>query len=225
MKRPLLVIDFDGTLYGEDDPYWRCAQLIATELPETCQQEFSHAVFDHFAGQQHVVDGDNWSATFQLAERYGADRATVRAALAATQAEMVAGLCPITVSDAVRLFLQEVRPHAVLVLMSNTEGAVVNALVDNLGLRDAFHEIVTDAGKPSGLVSGVEHWGKTCGQVAMLGDNYRTDIEPARAAGWNTGHISRRRYFPGPATWQGQSLEDLLPPVRQWIEDAAFHRE
>lgn len=217
MKQPLLIIDFDGTLYGGDEPYWRCAEVIAEGLAEARQQDFWRAVFEHFSGRQHVVDGDNWSAVFQLAERYGVDRDTVRAALAATQAEMIAGLCPVTVTAAVREFLQEMRTRTVLVLMSNTEERVVAALVANLELQDAFHEVIANAGKPSGLVSGVVHWLHRCEPVAMLGDNYRTDIEPALAAGWHVGHVSRRQYYPGPATWRGQSLEEILPDVRRWV--------
>lgn len=221
--QPILVFDFDGTLYRGDRPFRIWAEAMAKSMSVAAQTAFLNHVERFLDGDMPIpfVQGDNWEAMVSIAEPYVEDHASWEKAFWDARHYMLAHPQSVEVPDALRDFLRWARGRATLVLASNSPELALWPLLQGLCLKDAFHRIVPSAGKPAGLtqVPGEEGTANP-GRCLSIGDNYRNDIAPAVKAGWRTAHISPRGIFPGPATWKGRTVEEVLPAVVGWLHEA-----
>ncbi len=221
----LLIFDFDGTLYRGDEPYRYYAQQVGQLLPPDIAQAYLAKVQAHLDGEELVAAADNWEAVVQLMEPFGQtlDPQMWQEAFMATRRYMLEDRCPLVIPEGLSGFLAEARPLATLALASNSPYEAAVPLLRRLNLDASFDVIKTQAGKPAGLVAAAkEIMGAQYdpARVMSIGDHYSNDIAPGVQAGWATGHISPRGVFPGPATFRGTTLEEILPQAKIWLQKA-----
>lgn len=223
--RGLLLFDFDGTLYRGDAPFRFYAREIAQAMASSQRDTYLNQVHAHLDGQPGVVAGDNWEAVVKLALPYVQDGETFNNAFLATRTYMMSDECELEVPVELRRFLDRARGQVVLAVASNSPEQAALPLLDKLALLQSFDIVRHSTGKPAGLLpladDIIEQYGLNPRLVMSIGDHYVNDIAPALERGWVTAHISPRGYHPGPSTYQGRQLEDVLPYARAWLATAA----
>ncbi len=223
LAKPVIIFDLDGTLYRGDAPYWYYAEQVSRFLPSEVGQAYLKRVKDHLTGKQPVEASDNWEAVVRLMEPFGEtlDPDQWQDAFMATRRYMLSGQCPLELPFGLKPFLHDLKGQVILAVASNSPDEAAWPLLEQLGLTELFDVIKTAAGKPEGLVtlvSEITHDDYAPDQIFSIGDHYNNDIVPGIQHGWITGHISPRRIFPGPATYQVTALEELYSPIQTWVQ-------
>jgi FMN phosphatase YigB (HAD superfamily) len=241
VRRPLLIVDLDGTVYRSDEPVRRYAQLIADTLPTAHGQSYLAALDLYLesgpaaaAASEDTVEAaalreavDGWGAAFNLATRcHGATTDATESAFAHCRAWMASPECPVQPVQRLLRTLAELRPAAEIVLVTNSPAIGMAGFLSRLGIAGCFDEVVAGARKPDGLRRLLQRrLGADLRQRPWLafsvGDHYRNDIEPAAEIGAGCGYIDRYGRHDGPATATAPVVEGLLPVLRAWAADPA----
>jgi FMN phosphatase YigB (HAD superfamily) len=238
--RPILVTDFDGTVYRGDDPVRCYARHVAAGLPtaqalpllDTFERYLAAGVAaadtapdPHAAGLLRRAQ-DAWGLVQLLALDLGVPEPVTQQAFLASRVHMLQEDCGLdVVAPLVELFA-ELRGEVRVVLATNSPAEGLAPLLDRMGLTGAFDEVVAGAGKPAGLRAWMARAlaGRPASGLFSLGDHYRNEIEPAVAIGAATGYIDRFGRADGPATATAARVEDLLPAISSWaLAQAAGH--
>lgn len=230
--KPLIVFDLDGTLYRGDDPFRCYAGVVSRKMAPKDARVYHEAVEAHLAGVPGIVEGDNWEAVVMLARNYLGDDPVLKEAFHEVRDFMLSPGCRLEVPAGLRGFLQEWQERAEFVCVSNSQQNSAVPVLEKLGLLPAFDKVFAQARKPEGLTAIAETLlgeNGSGGEVLSVGDNYVNDIAPALEKGWAAAHISPRGYFPGPSTYQGRTMEDVLPGIQHWLaarlERSDYNRE
>lgn len=222
----VLLFDLDGTLYRGTAHMERYARELQRALPTEERSAFLREAEAYLAGDDPAPGYDDWDSLARIARRYAADPAGMQQAFLRTRRFMMSDRCPLEVPDGLAAFLEAAGPVAYRIAMSNSPTSSVDPLLRRLGLLTHLDRTEPSAHKPHGLAERVYRVLESVSLVGVpllsIGDHLRNDIEPAREAGWDTAYIRSRPDFPvGPATFQGPSLESLLPDLERWVRDRA----
>lgn len=230
--KPLILFDLDGTLYRGDDPFRYYAGVVSRKMSSKDERAYREAVEAHLSGLEGIVEGDNWEAVVMLARGYLGDDPVLKEAFHEVRDFMLSPVCRLEVPAGLRAFLYEWQERAEFVCVSNSQQNSAVPVLEKLGLLPAFEKVFAQARKPEGLTAIAETLlgdNGSGGEVLSVGDNYLNDIAPALQKGWATAHISPRGYFPGPSTYQGRTMEDVLPGIQHWLaarlERSDYNRE
>ena len=236
--RPVLVVDFDGTVYRDDGPVRFYAEHAAGTLPKERRRRFldlfeaylEHGVTaaDRVADQSAaaVLRGsvDAWGAAAGLAALSGVGPAATEQAFLAGRRYMLTAACRITAVPALVEALEKLRGEVRIVLATNSPAGGLAPLLDRLGVTPLFEQVVSGADKPVGLRRwlAAELADRRPGELFSLGDHYFNEIEPAMAVGARAGYIDRFGRADGPATVSGATVEDVLPGIFAWVRTGGF---
>ncbi|RAG87554.1 hypothetical protein DN069_00745 [Streptacidiphilus pinicola] len=232
--RPILVSDFDGTVYRGDDPVRHYARQVAAALP---REEAGGLLdtFERFLAEGIAAAGsaatpaearalraaqDGWGLVQLLAADLGLAEAVTQQAFLDSRIHMLDEACALDVVEPLVAHFAALRGdgRVRVVLATNSPPEGLAPLLVRMGLTDAFDEVVPAAGKPAGLRSWMARalGGRPASALFSLGDHYRNEIEPAVAIGAATGYIDRFGRADGPATATAERVEDLLPALTTW---------
>lgn len=230
--RPILVVDFDGTVYRDDGPVRFYAEHAAGILPNEWRGRFLdlfEAYLDQgVAAADRVADEaaaavlrssvDAWGVTAGLAALSGVGPAALDEAFLASRQYMLTAACRVTAVPALVEAFEKLRGEVRIVLATNSPAAGLAPLLDRLGVTALFEEVVSGANKPEGLRRWIaaELADRLPGELFSLGDHYFNEIEPAMAVGACAGYIDRFGRADGPATVTAARVEDLLPGIFAW---------
>jgi FMN phosphatase YigB (HAD superfamily) len=241
-RAPVLVSDFDGTLYRGDDPIRRFASGAAEGLPSAARTALLDAVdryLEHgIRAAEDAADPteaaalhasiDAWDAVQLVAVRcHDVPRETLDAAFYATRAYMTTDACVLEVPDGYRELLSDLRAEGIrVVLATNSPPDGLAELLDRLGVRPLLDEVVSSTGKPAGLDrllraelgDGTTVAPEDAARGFAIGDHWRNDVGPARELAVPSGYIDRYGRADGPATAAAPDIEGLLPALRAWAE-------
>jgi FMN phosphatase YigB (HAD superfamily) len=235
----LLVVDFDGTLYRGDEPVRRYARRIAESLPIEQARHYLR-VFERYlaegvaaarsstdtieaAALREAVDA--WGAAHGLARRcYGVPLDVTEAAFRGSRQDMLDPACELDVVTPLVDALRALRGCVRVLLATNSPRPGLDALLDRMGVTEAFDDLLTGAAKPDGLRRLLRRelgddlrdrpW-----RLFSLGDHYYNDLAPAVEIGGAAGYIDRFGRADGPATAQAPVVERLLPAIHAWVAD------
>lgn len=241
--RPLLITDFDGTLYRGDAPLLRYAEEAAAGLPAARRAALLDALSRYLrdgvtaaaqaAGEAEgralrtAVDG--WEAVALLAaDCHGVAPERLQQAFLATRAAMTGPGLALEVPAGYAELLAALRSEGVrVVLATNSPADGLHELLDRLGVRPLVDEVVSSTGKPEGLhqllrreLAAPSGPGGPA-RVLAVGDHWRNDVEPALGVGATTGYIDRFGRRDGPAAATAPDIEGLLPALRAWADGTA----
>ena len=231
-QSPVLVTDFDGTLYRGDDPIRHYAERAAQQLTGERRRSLLEGVDRYLdrgaAALPEAVDG--WEAVAVLGRRQGLDEAALDAAFTSTRAYMLEPGCALEVPAGYADLLREVRAEGVrVVLATNSPAAGLDALLRRLDVLPLVDEVVSGTGKPSGLArllrrelglaEDMPAWqipSAVGARLLVIGDHWRNDIQPGLEIGAVAAYIDRFGRADGPARASAPLVEDLLDTVRDW---------
>ncbi|GAA3515390.1 HAD family hydrolase [Actinocatenispora rupis] len=227
MNDGVLLVDLDGTLYAGDGPIRRYAAELAALTGDAA---LPARVAEYLAGGTVPGASDGWEAVRSLAA--DAPLSLVDTAFLRARAGLADGTVPVTVPGGFADLLAELRGRYLVVLATNSPRDGLLQLLERLGVRGLFHEIVFSARKPTAVRPLLARLLDTIGAAGQpwralsVGDHWRNDIAPALSAGAVTGYVDRFGRAAGPAHLTGPTVGDLLPGIRRWAADPArFARE
>ena len=225
---PVLVTDFDGTLYRGDDPIREYARLAAERLGGSAGRVLRDGIEAYLAGGAPdsavpaAVDG--WEAVALLGLRHGLDQAALDAAFLAVRAWMLTDACALEVPSGYAALLAGLRAQGVrVVLATNSPALGLDPLLRRLDVLPLLDDVVSGTGKPAGLRRLLWRGIAAAGapeRVLVIGDHWRNDVEPGLLLGTATAYIDRFGRADGPADAAAREVEDLLDPLRKWAADA-----
>ncbi|WP_194915887.1 HAD family hydrolase [Catenulispora rubra] len=231
-RRPILVVDFDGTVYRDDDPVRFYAEHAAGSLPNEWRGRFLdlfEAYLDQgVAAADRVADEsaaavlrssvDAWGAAAGLAALSGVGPAATEQAFLASRQYMLTASCRVTAVPALVEAFEKLRGDVRVVLATNSPAGGLAPLLDRLGVTPLFEEVVSGANKPEGLRRWIaaELADRPAAELFSLGDHYFNDIEPAAQVGAYTGYIDRFGRSDGLATIIAPVVEHILPGIFAW---------
>ena len=233
-RKPVLVTDFDGTLYRGDAPLHYYAERAAHRLPAADRA----ALLDGLAGYldrgapvlPEAVDG--WEAVAVLGRRQGLGRDVLNAAFAETRARMAGPALELEVPTGYAELLLELRGRGVrVVLATNSPAEGLDPLLRRLDVLPLVDEVVSGTGKPAGLhrllrrelglaedAEASEVRAGDAARLLVIGDHWHNDIAPGLEIGAVGAYIDRFGRADGPAHRTAPVIEDLLDTVRTWAD-------
>lgn len=226
--RPLLLLDFDGTVCVGDAPVWAYAEAVISglldgtpaapaELDETIRARLG-AFLDGAPGSPAYIDG--YAAVAALA----ADHATaeqLQRAYEASRRALADGGIAVSTPPGLAEFLNVLGPRVERVLVTNAPADGIRETLAAIGLDRAIDDIVTDAGKPAGWSTLLPRFtaGREAAEIMAVGDIWGNDLQAPLAAGCATALIDRFGHRAGPAHLTARSFEELYPGIRDWADD------
>ncbi|GAA1956235.1 HAD family hydrolase [Catenulispora subtropica] len=231
--KPLLVVDFDGTVYRDDAPVRFYAEHAAATLPAAARarmlDRFEAYLAEGVAAAAGAADEteaavlsssvDAWGAAAGLGALHGVDGAALETAFLASRKFMLTAECAVTAIPALVEAFEELRGPVRIVLATNSPAEGLAPLLDRLGVTGLFDEVRPGSNKPDGLRRWIS-WqvaARPPGELFSLGDHYFNEIEPAMAVGARAGYIDRFGRADGPATVTAEAVEDVLPGIFAWV--------
>jgi len=224
----ILVVDMDGTLYHGDAPVLSYAEHAVAGLAPERAVEVRGRLAAHLDGSGPIPAAtDGWEAVAALAAELDLGTDVLDAAFLRSRQALADGTAVVAVPDGLAGLLADLRPTHHLVLATNSPADGLAELLDRIGVRDAFDEVVSSTGKPDGLYPLLRRLLADCGlsdapwRAFSIGDHWRNDIAPALAMGAMTGYVDRFDRRDGPAHVRAASVPELLPRLREWAADPA----
>ncbi|PYC74478.1 hypothetical protein C7C46_23990 [Streptomyces tateyamensis] len=233
-QQPIIVSDFDGTVYRSDEPIRFYARQVAATLAGTEATRFLDVFERYLAEGVAAAEGtddpaeaallraaeDGWGVVQALADGHRIDPDTVQRAFLASRVHMLDESCVLELVEPLIEQYAALRGEVRIVLATNSPAEGLAPLLARMGLAEAFDEVVPGAAKPVGLRRWMEAHlvDRPAELLFSIGDHYRNDIEPAAALGAATGYIDRFGRADGPATATGDRAEDLLPALTAWAD-------
>lgn len=218
--RPILVLDFDGTVCLGDAPVLRYAEEVALRLPADRGADLRSGVQGFLAGTLSLPESeDGYYAVVELAREELPAESMSQAYLASRAALEADDTYP---PDGLGEFLDEMRDEgAVVVLVTNAPLVGVDVWLTTHGLAQRLDAVVPDAGKPARMAAvlrGIlQNYDAQPHHLASVGDVWANDIEPAISMGGAGMYIDRFGSGRGPATVTAKSFPGLYPQIRQWV--------
>lgn len=220
MHRPILLLDFDGTVCLGDDPVRAYADAVADALdPATAEALRSGLTAFLDTGAGEYLDG--YSAVQHLAA--GVDARDLAAAYAHSRERLATGELEVWAPAGLAEFLGRICAEVVLATNAPRRGVIET--LDRLGLASGIDRIVTDAGKPEKMPCVVDD---VIGErpphlLAAVGDIWRNDLDAPHRRGAVTAYIDRHGHPRPEATFFAPTFEAMYDQLLEWsTEPAAF---
>ncbi|GAB3557207.1 HAD family hydrolase [Spelaeicoccus albus] len=220
--RPLLILDFDGTVCIGDGPVWAYADAVLRRVDGADKDAAIRARLAEF------LDGctdaprykDGYSAVAELtADIVDADdrQEAYRESRAALATGLSAG---VSAPEGLHEFLTDVGELADRALVTNAPLDGVKETLSSLGLTDVIDSIHPESHKPEGLPALLSEFAgdRDPALLMSVGDVYDNDIAPAYAFGSATAYIDRWSHHTGPSHLHAATFTDLYPAIRSWAE-------
>lgn len=226
--KPVLLLDFDGTVCVGDEPVWAYADAVVTVLRtdgvqnvDAISDELNSRLSDYLdgkPGQPTFVDG--YMAVATLTENI-ADSAQRDRAYHLSRAALAQGTITVAAPPGLAELLAELENVVWRVLATNAPAAGVASTLTTIGLDTAVDVLITDVGKPGGWAAILPRLlaGRDPRTVLSVGDIWRNDLAEPLAAGAATALIDRFGHQSGPAAVTGPDFAALYPAIRAWAAD------
>lgn len=227
MPKPILVLDFDGTVCISDDPARIYAEEMAAFAPEYTD-DILRGLSDFLEGNLRLPGvEDAFEAVFELTKRAKLKASQLTRAYVASRERLEAGEGQMAAPKGLVDVLQQVRSNGVhVVLLTNAPEVGALSWLEREGLMDCIDVVETDAGKPRNMQRHLrrllrEHGDSSCPeQLLSIGDVWANDIAPALELGAHGFYIDRFSLNTGPSCAIAQTFPELYPDLLAWAEQA-----
>lgn len=228
--RPVLLLDFDGTVCVGDEPVWAYAESVIAvlradgtpnvdALGEALTSELSDYL-DGTPGAPTFLDGYAAVATLvgDVADLSQLDRAYLR-----SRSALADGVITVAAPAGLDQLLRDLQGAVWRLVVTNAPAAGVRSTLAAIGLDGLIDATLTDAGKPHGWATILPLLlrSRPPSSVMAIGDIWRNDIAGPLAAGAATALIDRFGHRAGPAHVTAEHFTALYPAVREWAADPA----
>ncbi len=226
--KPVLLLDFDGTVCVGDEPVWAYADAVLSVLrtdglpqADTISDELNSRLSDYLdgkPGQPTFVDG--YMAVATLTEHVATPAQRDRA-YHLSRAALAQGTITVSAPPGLAQLLAELAGSVWRVLATNAPAAGVASTLTTIGLDTGIDVMVTDVGKPAGWAAILPQLlaDRDPRTVLSVGDIWRNDLAEPLAAGTATALIDRFGHQSDPAAATGPDFATLYPAIRAWAAD------
>lgn len=216
MLRPLLILDFDGTLCLGDGPVRAYGREVAREAGHD-PLEISVALDGFFgvADEVGVLAGtpDGYTAVARWGRARGLDDLALSRAFQRSRPAVESGEVSVYAPEGAVDLLEGWRDFE-RVLVTNAPQKGTETLVERLGLRGVLDDIVGDAAKPSGLsrmlAPGGELHAARRPLIVSVGDIWVNDLAPVASQGGVTGLIERHPQTDAVPTVRADTIQGVF---------------
>lgn len=224
------MLDLDGTLLIGDGPALDHARELAALLDARTSDsgtQFLRRIEAYLAGEagdEAIAAPDGYFAARALGLQAGLSDHDISTSFFVHRARMAGGEVPFHAPEGAKELIGELRSTVDVALVTNAPTDGLPAILQILGLHDAFDHVVGDAGKPAGLPGAVTELLAASGdpdfrRVLSVGDIWENDLAPLAAGGATTGHIDRHDTRVGTPTHRARTFDGLIPAIRAWASD------
>jgi FMN phosphatase YigB (HAD superfamily) len=233
-KKPLLVLDFDGTVCVGDAPVWAYAEAViagilddgstaSVDLDAELRARLG-AFLDGEPGSPAYIDG--YAAVAALAAGHAGDDLLQRA-YQTSRRELAGGTIAVSAPDGLAEFLDSLGERVERVLVTNAPLDGVRETLAAIGLAGVVDRIVTDAGKPAGWSALLPELleGREPAELLSVGDIWGNDLERPLLAGCVVALIDRFGHRAGPAHLTASAFPGLYDGIRSWAASPAAFAE
>jgi FMN phosphatase YigB (HAD superfamily) len=222
-ERPVLVLDFDGTVCVGDAPVWAYAEaaLDVADAHEEVRVAVRAGLGAYLSGApESPVYADGYAAVAKLLGGI-ATREQLDAAFHASRRALADGEVPVATPPGLDGFLRGLAGEALRVLVTNAPAEGVHETLLRLGIADAVDLVLTEAGKPAGWATILPDLlaGRDPARLLSVGDIWRNDLEQPLAAGCGAALIDRFGQQSGAAHLTAPLFEDLYDDLAAWVRD------
>lgn len=228
MSRPVLVLDLDGTVCLGDTPVLLYAARVAalTVAPEALLETTEAFLGQRLPGNApKTLTGaqDGYEAVKILGLAAGVSEEELSAAYVWSRAAMSEQPGDIRTPDGLVELLDGLDAHRVI--MTNSPGSGLDAILEHLGVRDVVDEVHTDALKPTRMTGHLDRLLDAFGLadrpewLMSVGDIWRNDLAPAVERGCVAAYVDAFDRRQGPAHVRAGSLAGLYSAVSDWSND------
>lgn len=220
MLRPLLILDFDGTLCLGDGPVRAYGLEVAREAGHD-PREIAEALDGFFgvAGDVGELGGtpDGYTAVARWGRARGLDEVALSRAFHRSRPAVERGDVPVYAPEGAVDLLDQWR-HCDRVLVTNAPQSGTEVLVERLGLRGVLDHIVDDAAKPAGLSRMLSPGGALEAEhrplIVSVGDIWVNDLAPVAGLGGITGLIERHPQIDATPTVRAGDIQQVFERLR-----------
>lgn len=217
-ERPVLVLDFDGTVCVGDAPVWAYAEAVLdVAAADDAQRAALRSGLDAYLRGMPSVDADGYAAVARLSAEI-ADPDHLTLAFRASRRALAAGEVPVATPPDLGGFLAGLGGVAHRVLVTNAPAEGVHETLATLGIEDVVDLVITEAGKPGGWASilPVLLGERDPARLLSVGDIWHNDLEAPLAAGCGTALIDRFEQQTGAAHLRAPLFEHLYDDLNDW---------
>ncbi|MFF1571263.1 HAD family hydrolase [Leifsonia sp. NPDC058292] len=233
-KKPILVLDFDGTVAVGDAPVWAYAEAVIADILDGAEATASTldaslrarlgAFLDGEPGSPAYIDG--YAAVAALAAGHADDELLQRAYKTSRRA-LAGGTIAVSAPEGLAEMLDSLGERVERVLVTNAPLDGVRETLAAIGLASVIDRVVTDAGKPAGWAELLPALldGREPAELLSVGDIWGNDLEQPLAAGCVVALIDRFGHRAGPAHLVASDFAGLYPGIREWAQSPAAFAE
>lgn len=226
--RPVLVLDFDGTVCVGDAPVWAYAEAVIAGILDRDDSADSGldaglrarlgAFLDGEPGSPAYADG--YAAVAELAAGH-ADEELLQRAYQRSRRELASGRLDVAAPEGLADFLDTLAGRADRILVTNALLDGVAETLDALGLSRSIDRVHAEARKPAGWDDLLPLLldGRDPRALLSVGDIWGNDLAAPLAAGCATALVDAFGHRAGPAHLIGRSLPELYPGIAAWAQD------
>lgn len=227
MPKPIVVLDFDGTVCLGDDPVRLYADEVSSLMPAHSPDIL--AGLDAFLrGDLHLPGvEDGYEAVFELSKPARLRASQLTRAYVTSRERLEQGEARRHAPPGLPHMLEELAALQVhVVLLTNAPEVGVVRWLNEQDLFARFHHVRTDAGKPRHMTRHLSEFLTAYGDPAApgrllsIGDVWANDVAPALQLGAHGFYIDRFNLRTGESTATAASLAALYPEVLAWARAA-----
>lgn len=220
--KPVLVLDFDGTVSLGDGPVRAYADEAFALLPTSRRTAAEEQLGSFLAGDP------------ELARRYADGYALVReqtvdhlspeqlsAAYLASRRRLAVDDLGTRSAPGVADLLITIGGDATRVLLTNSPAVGVVESLQRFGLTDLLDEVVVAAHKPHRMAEHVDvlTTGRHPATLISVGDHWINDLAIPLSRGCATAYVNARPPADEPAHVCGRDIAELAPAIIAWAQD------
>lgn len=227
-QKPVLVLDFDGTVCIGDAPVWAYAEAVIAGILDDGDADGASIDADLRARLGAFLDGepgspayaDGYAAVAELAAGR-ADAELLQRAYRRSRHELAGGRLEVSAPDGLAAFLDGLDGRAERVLVTNAPLAGVAETLSTLGLARHIDAIHAEAMKPAGwdALLPVLLEGRDPELLLSVGDIWGNDLAAPLSAGCPVALIDRFGHRAGPAQLTAATFPELYPGIAEWAAD------
>lgn len=228
-RRPVVVLDFDGTVGLGDGPIIAYAEGAFRRMGGIEAERARAGFHGWLAGRGTESHPDGYTAVRGYALPY-LDAERMGEAFTESRQRLITEDLGIRTPDGVLELLDDLEGTADRVLLTNSPAPGMRETLERLALLERFDQIIVSARKRSRMH---EHLQTLLGEqpphrLVSVGDHRRNDVEAAieiGAVGMQvTGAWGRVRQPGCPGAAVGVTLADLVPEIRLFAQDPDSYR-
>lgn len=220
--KPVLLLDFDGTVSLGDGPVLAYAQEAFGYLPADLRAAATDRLTAFLASDPELQGryADGYSCVRDLAAEFVTAQ-QLSAAYLASRRRLATDDLGSYAAPGIADLLATLGDSVTRVVLTNSPAIGVVESLQRFGLSDLVDEVVVGADKPHRMAEhlNVLTAGRLPATLISVGDHWANDLAVPLQHGCATGYVSKQPGADEPAHVSGSDVAALAPEILAWAQD------